>query len=270
MQNLIQKYLDNLVMKGYSDRTVNQYKIYLNKFAEFVVNLEDLNADKVTEFHKTLQDKKKSTQAYYLIVIRNFLKFLGKNKIKSMSPEEIELPKVPQREIKILDKKELKKLLTVIKKSDYLFAIIHLILSTGLRISELCALNRSELKDEMTIRGKGNKIRLVFLTDKGKEVVGSYLSSRNDDNEALFVDENNKRITPRKVQYCLKNYGKEIGINLYPHMLRHYHASLLLKNGADLFSIQQMLGHANISTTQNYLHVSNQELKETHKKYCKL
>jgi site-specific recombinase XerD len=156
-------------------------------------------------------------------------------------------------------------------------ALLELLFSTGLRVSELCALNRDiDLKkDEMSVRGKGDKVRVVFFSDTAKETIKEYLSKRKDMNEALFVSLNSKirkeesRLTPRSIERLVKQYAIKAGITkkVTPHIIRHSFATDLLQNGADLRSVQMMLGHSNISTTQIYTHMTDKHLRETHKKF---
>jgi site-specific recombinase XerD len=149
-----------------------------------------------------------------------------------------------------------------------------MLFSTGLRVSELCSLN-SDLdltRDELSVRGKGEKVRVVFLSPASKEVVREYLKIRDDMEEALFVDGRHKlmhRITPRDVQRHLKSYVTRAGITsvVTPHTLRHAFATDLLSNGADIRSVQQLLGHASINTTQIYTHITDSHLREIHRKY---
>jgi len=157
-------------------------------------------------------------------------------------------------------------------------AILELLFSTGLRVSELCALNADiDLKkDEMSVRGKGDKNRVVFLSDSAKEAIKKYLSARKDMGEALFVsvgknttDKESKRLTPRSIERIVKHYAITAGITkkVTPHIIRHSFATDLLQNGADLRSVQMMLGHSNISTTQIYTHLTDRHLREIHKKF---
>ncbi|MEK7515596.1 MAG: tyrosine-type recombinase/integrase, partial [Patescibacteria group bacterium] len=230
---------------------------------------------------------KKRTQNYYMIALRAFLKFLRKREIKCISPERIELAKLPERQIDMITPAELTRLLNApreameketdeAKKLPYLRdrAILELLFSTGLRVSELCALN-SDIdltRDELSVRGKGEKVRVVFISTTAKETVQDYLKARKDMEEALFVDGRlNKlhRISPRDVQRHLKKYVALAGITsvVTPHTLRHAFATDLLSNGADIRSVQQLLGHASINTTQIYTHITDSHLKEIHKKY---
>ena len=213
---------------------------------------------------------KKKTQNYYLIALRAFLKYLAKRGLKALSPEVIELARVGERSIDLITPQELTRLLdtpdreTLVGLRDK--AILETLFSTGLRVSELCSLPRDlDLKaDEFSIRGKGEKIRVVFLSNEAKEAINTYLDKRKDiDNDLMFP------MTARSVQRLIKRYAIKAGIGkkVTPHLVRHMFATDLLGNGADLRSVQMLLGHSNISTTQIYTHVTDKQLKETHKKF---
>lgn len=290
----IKEYLDYLeVEKNRSPKTVENYRRYLNTFVKTMgaKNLKDLNAENVRRFRLTLSRKpgeeseflKKTTQSYYVIAIRNFLKYLIKNSIKTLVlPEQIELPKISQRQIEIMEYPDLERFLNG-PTGDLLRdlrdkAILEVLFSTGLRVSELCSLSRYQDFDrgEITVRGKGSKLRVVFLSEGAKKALKKYLDKRSDAEEALFISlskaKNPKvigRIIPRAVQRLVQFYAKKAGIlgKVTPHQLRHQFATDLLMNGADIRSVQALLGHANISTTQIYTHVTNKELKEIHKTF---
>ena len=227
---------------------------------------------------------KRRTQNYYLIAIRAFLKFLRKRGMESISPERIELAKLPERSLDLITDAELGRLLKATEGTDQRHlrdkAMLELLFSTGLRVSELCALN-SDIdlsRDEVSVRGKGDKVRVVFLSPSAKEAVARYLKGRKDMEEALFVNiltvgKNSKkaptRLTPRSVERMIKTYAAKAGITkkVTPHVLRHSFATDLLSNGADLRSVQALLGHASINTTQIYTHVTDAHLREVHKKF---
>ena len=294
LSSYIREYLDYLeVEKNRSPKTVENYRRYLTAFTKTsgAKDLKDINQDSVRRFRLTLARKpgedseflKKSTQSYYVVAIRNFLKYLVKNNIKvSLLPEQIELPKIPQRQIEIIEYPDLERFLNG-PQGDSLRAIrdkavLEMLFSTGLRISELCSLSRYQDFDrgEITVRGKGSKLRVVFLSDRAKGAIKKYLDKRGDADEALFISlskaKNPKvlgRIIPRTVQRLVQFYAKKAGIlgKVTPHQLRHQFATDLLMNGADIRSVQALLGHANIATTQVYTHVTNKELKEIHKSF---
>jgi site-specific recombinase XerD len=242
-----------------------------------------LNRQAGTKVGGRVEPMKRRTQNYYLIALRAFLKFLRKRGIEALSPERIELAKVPERSLDLISPTELKRLMkapdqkTLEGKRDK--AILELFFSTGLRISELCGLSIDDVdltREEFSVRGKGDKVRVVFLSDTAKETLRDYLKNRKDLDDALFVrygrkanDGGDARLQPRAVQRLLKHYAAQAGITrkVTPHVLRHSFATDLLSNGADLRSVQALLGHANIGTTQIYTHVTDKHLREVHKKF---
>jgi len=242
----------------------------------------------VREFRVALarRDMKRITQGYYAIALRNFLKYMAKRDIKTLSAEKIELPKVPGRQIDTLEYGDLERLLAA-PKGDSLRdlrdkAILEMFFSTGLRLAELCALPRGiDLKrGELSVRGKGDKLRVVFISDSARESVQRYLAARaraggaGDAEDKLFISLNRMgkvigSITPRAVQRLVAARATQSGIpnHIHAHLLRHSFATDLLINGADLRSVQELLGHANISTTQVYTHLTNKQLREVHKAF---
>ena len=294
----LQRFLEYLeIEKGRSLKTVRNYGQYLSRYIDFsgVKNISGINAENIRQFRLHLNRQsgtktrgqssgtmKKRTQNYYLIAIRMFLKYLMKQGHTVYSPENIELAKTEDRHIDHLDINELKRMLEVAQKHPRNLAIMHMLFSTGLRVSELCSLNRDlDLsKDEMTIRGKGDKLRIVFLSPNARASVLEYLKTRTDMDEALFVqegpqavkrEENNEtlRLTSRSVERLVKQIAIEAGISkkVTPHTIRHSFATDLLRNGADIRSVQMMLGHSNITTTQIYTHITDKQLREVHKKF---
>ncbi len=281
----LKEYLDYLTIeKNRAPKTRENYERYLTVFfKEASINsTRDITDETVRNFRVNLakQDLKKITQNYYIIALRNFLKYLAKRGVKILSPEMIELPRVSRREIETLDYAELERLLQAPKGNNLRSirdrAILETLFSTGLRLSELCALNRSiDLKrGEVSVRGKGDKLRIVFLSDGAKKAIKDHLDKREDIDEALFMslDRKNKatnRVTPRAVQRLVGTRAREAGISkkVHPHQIRHSFATDLLINGADMRAVQELLGHANISTTQIYTHITNKELREVHKAF---
>ncbi|KKQ83460.1 MAG: Tyrosine recombinase XerC [Parcubacteria group bacterium GW2011_GWB1_38_8] len=268
------------IEKGRSLNTVRNYDHYLSRFLEFskAKKPSDITDSYIREYRLWLNRQtvssgdtlKKKTQNYYLIALRAFLKYLAKRGLKALSPEVIELARVGERSIDLITPQELTRLLdtpdreTLVGLRDK--AILETLFSTGLRVSELCSLPRDlDLKaDEFSIRGKGEKIRVVFLSNEAKEAINTYLDKRKDiDNDLMFP------MTARSVQRLIKRYAIKAGIGkkVTPHLVRHMFATDLLGNGADLRSVQMLLGHSNISTTQIYTHVTDKQLKETHKKF---
>lgn len=301
MKDLVEmkrQFLEHLeIERGRSVKTVENYDRYLERFFAFVKvkNVSQLTEEHVREFRLHLnrqagskvggriEPMKRRTQNYYLIALRAFLKFLRKRGIEALSPERIELAKVPERSLDLISPTELKRLLgapdtkSLEGKRDR--AILELFFSTGLRISELCGLSIDDVdltRDEFPVRGKGDKVRVVFLSDDAKQSLRDYLGARKDLDEALFVrygrkmnDGGDSRLQPRAVQRLMKYYAGRAGITrkVTPHVLRHSFATDLLSNGADLRSVQALLGHANIGTTQVYTHVTDKHLRDVHKKF---
>ncbi len=285
------------IERGSSLKTVANYSHYLTKFFAFakISDVNEISDDTIREFRLHLNRQsgsrtrgqrsgtmKKNTQNYYLIAVRRFLKYLMKRGITSLSPERIELAKVGARELDLIGGDELTRLLDAPAKTDVQGlrdrAILALFFSTGLRLSELCSLNRDlDLsKDEFSIRGKGEKVRVVFLSDEAKDAIRAYLKLRKDMDEPLFTQTSKKksmdgstRLSPRSIERMVTHYAIKAGISkkVTPHIIRHSFATDLLSNGADIRSVQMMLGHANIATTQVYTHVTDRQLKEIHKKY---
>ena len=285
------------IERGRSVKTIENYERYLDRFLDFSKAKipSDVTEEQVREFRLYLNRQAgtkiggriepmiRRTQNYYLIALRAFLKFLRKRGVASLSPERIELAKVPERSLDLISANELMRLLdspakdTVEGKRDR--AILELLFSTGLRISELCSLSIDDVdlsRDEFSVRGKGDKVRVVFLSNDAREAIKNYLSARKDMDDALFVRYGKKahlgedaRVTPRTVQRLLKHYAAKAGITrkVTPHVIRHSFATDLLSNGADLRSVQALLGHAHIGTTQIYTHVTDAHLREVHKKF---
>lgn len=286
------------IEKGRSLNTVSNYDHYLSRFLDFIKNDNpaNINDNMVREFRLWLNRQStgnnratgdtlsKKTQNYYLIALRAFLKYLARQEVKSLSPERIELAKVGERSLDLITHTELSRLLDSPKGNNLKDlrdkAIIELLFSTGLRVSELCSL-KSDIdlhSDELSIRGKGGKVRVVFLSDDARNAVKAYLSARKDMSDALFIQIENKikkekmdvkPLTRRSIERIVKQHATKAGISkkVTPHVMRHMFATDLLSNGADLRSVQAILGHANIGTTQIYTHVTDKHLKEIHKKY---
>lgn len=282
--------------KGRSIKTIENYDRYLTRFLAFseIDSPTGITESLIREFRLWLNRQdgsdgtmKKKTQNYYLIALRAFLKYLAKRDVKTLQPEKIELARVSERSLDLITIQELERLLAAplaaLKKEENPdkqrkllrdHAMFELLFSTGLRVSELCALN-SDIdlsRDELSVRGKGEKIRVVFLSERAKSAIRAYLKARTDMEEALFVDGRPKalhRITSRDVERHIKRYAALAGITgkVTPHVLRHVFATDLLENGADLRSVQALLGHANIQTTQVYTHVTDRHLRDIHKAF---
>ena len=283
IKKLKNQYLEYIeIERGRALKTVENYDRYLKKFFDFskVKNPQDIKDETVRKYRLYLNREglKKKTQNYYLIALRNFLKYLAKLDIKSLPPERIELAKVGQRQLDLVSGDDLERLLSSPKgacEADLRDkAILELLFSTGLRVSELCGHNIDSIdlkKDEFSVRGKGDKVRLVFLSGNAKSAVKNYLDKRaNIDEEAMFVNiRSGGRLTARSVERIVQKYATLAGISkkMTPHVIRHCFATDLLESGADLRSVQALLGHSNITTTQIYTHVTDRQLKEIHKTF---
>lgn len=282
------------IEKGRSVKTVENYDRYLTRFLDHtkVTSPAKLTEPVVREFRIWLNrqpgvsgDMKKKTQNYYLIALRAFLKYLRRQGIESLNPERIELAKVGGRDLDLITADELNRLMkgptgeSLQALRDR--AMLELLFSTGLRVSELCSLNADIdlTRDEFSVRGKGDKVRVVFLSPSAKKTIAEYLKKRGDMGEALFVGygrggrsgtgKDTGRLTPRSVERIVKQYAIKGGITrkVTPHVIRHSFATDLLENGADLRSVQALLGHANIATTQVYTHVTDKHLREVHRAF---
>ncbi len=285
------------IERGRSVKTIENYDRYLTRFLVYAKTDEPskiteamvrefriyLNRQPGTKVGGRMDPMKRRTQNYYLIALRAFLKYIRKRGVTSLSPEVIELAKVGERSIDLISSAELDRLIAAPNTNELQGkrdrAILELLFSTGLRISELCGLSIDDVdltRDEFSIRGKGDKVRVVFLSDSAKDAIREYLKNRKDLDDALFIQYGKKahtakelRLSPRAVQRVLKTYAAKAGITrkVTPHVIRHSFATDLLSNGADLRSVQALLGHANIGTTQIYTHVTDAHLREVHKKF---
>jgi len=299
ISSLIIDFLDHLeIEKNRSPRTRANYEFYLKRFAAFAKDPapSEITGDMVRSYRLYLNrladakgaPLKKNTQNYHLIALRAFLKYLSKRDIKSLAAEKVELGKMPERQVEFLDGADLERLLNAPLASpsdDPLIAlrdkaILELLFSTGLRVSELCSLKRDAVnlkRDEFTIRGKGSKLRVVFLSDTAKQALKNYLEKRLDMSPYLLARHDRaiekgavlEPLTPRSVQRLVAHYARAAGITaeVTPHTLRHSFATDLLRGGADIRSVQSMLGHSSITTTQIYTHVTDRGLREIHKQF---
>ena len=304
LKDLKRAFLEHLeIEKGRSLKTIENYDRYLTRFIAFakIKDPQDITYDIVREYRLWLNRQlaseskrgvasatlKRRTQNYYLIALRAFLKYLAREGVSVLSPEKIELAKTPDRELDLISSQDLDRLLTAPTGSDLASlrdkAILELLFSTGMRVSELCSLSRDIdlARDEFSVRGKGEKVRVVFLSDSAKKSIKEYLDKRTDVDDALFIHigrggektlakkEGSLRLTTRSVERLVKHYATKAGISkkVTPHVIRHSFATDLLENGADLRSVQALLGHANIATTQIYTHVTDSKLREVHKQF---
>lgn len=285
------------IEKGRSPLTIRNYEFYLQRFLDWAKDPtpEDVDSELVRQYRlylNRLEDPKrgplkKSTQNYHLIALRSFLKYLARHDVESMAPEKIELAKQGSREPAFLDAIDLERLLEAPSKSnasDILKlrdrSILELFFSTGMRVSELAKLKKDQInldREEFSVRGKGDKVRVVFLANQARHWLHEYLKHRDDGSPYMFVrhdraksgSEDTGPITSRSIERLVHRYSIEAGIpkKVSPHTLRHSFATDLLMNGADIRSVQSMLGHSSITTTQIYTHVTNQQLKEVHQAF---
>ncbi|EKE19855.1 MAG: hypothetical protein ACD_8C00095G0002 [uncultured bacterium] len=296
LQKLLIDFLEYLeVEKNRSQKTVENYHHYLKRFLTWakISDPKEITADLVRNYRIHLNrltdekgnELKKITQNYHAIAIRSFLKYLSKRDIVTLSAEKIEVGKNPSHEIEFLDGEEVERLLQSASANDLKSlrdrAILELLFSAGLRVSELINVNRDQInltRQEFSVRGKGDKIRIVFISDTAKDALEKYLDKRMDIDNAVFIrfskkkvteNQDTKRLTPRSIQRIVKFYAAKAGIvkDVHPHTLRHSFATDLLANGADIRSVQTMLGHSSITTTQIYTHITNQQLKSVHEKF---
>lgn len=288
--------------RNLSIRTVRMYGYYLEFFEGWmaqqkpITSVEEINDETIRNFRLHLSHSYKNphkgylsrqSQGYFLIALRSFFKFLIKQKLKVIAPEMIELGKQKEREIKFLLPEELKRIFDSVDTSEEPGlrdrAILEVLFSTGLRVSELTSLNKEDInieRGEFSVLGKGRKVRVVFLSDNAKKRLGEYLDKRTDPYSPLFIrysgpkpeeglTPEKMRLSVRSVERLVDKYRKQAGIvkHFSPHALRHSFATDLLQHGADLRSVQEMLGHKNVATTQVYTHVTNPRLREIHQKF---
>ena len=299
---LVDEFLEYLeIEKNLSPLTIRDYRHYLSNFVAWstanspITKPSDITVELVRKYRVYLAHfnspngnlpLKKVTQNYYVIALRSFLKYLIRKDLNVMSPDKIELPKTESRSLKFLDRDGLERLLAQpnISKEHGIRdkTIMEMLFSTGLRVSELCRLNRDQInleRKEFGVIGKGGRARVVFLSDRATIWLEKYLSVRTDQSKALFIRyagnqepiENMEklRLTSRSVQRIIEKYVHKarLPIKITPHGIRHSFATDLLMNGADLRSVQEMLGHKNVSTTQIYTHVTNAQLHDVHKAF---
>lgn len=306
------QFLDYLeVEKNRSALTRRNYALYLRRFLKQsrLTQPSDITKEHVRKFRlwlhrqKNAKDKtlSSSTQNYHLVALRSFLAYCARMDIPALAPEKVELAKIDDREVNFLEGSDLERLLDAPLKSDAAEivrlrdkAILELLFSTGLRVSELVGLKREDInvkRDDFSVRGKGRKIRVVFLSDRAQDALRAYLKARRDMNTYLFVSHDPAQdtrelaraqaevvgekkykytgLTSRTVQRIVDRYARHAGITrrVSPHALRHSFATDLLRNGADVRSVQALLGHASITTTQVYTHITDAHLGEVHKKF---
>ena len=307
---LVNAFLNDLIIsKNRSPKTKENYRHYLKRFLDFSGDIppQKITLPLIQGYKLYLSGLKPElthkTKNFHLIALRAFLKYLAKNDIETLSAEKIELAKVPERIVDFLEVEEIEALFKAATRypppaiSRSLkplrdLAILKTLFSTGLRVSELCSLKKKQVnleRREFMVRGKGGKVRLVFLSEEAKEAIKNYLAKRTDNSEYLFVgltslsrtklrgspridiSREDKPLTPRSVERLVQFYATKAGIvkKVTPHTLRHSLATDLLRNGADIRSVQALLGHSSITTTQVYTHITNQRLKEVHQRFHK-
>jgi len=279
-----------------SQKTIANYDHYLTRLEDFAgdIQVKDIDEELIRKWRLWLNrlgsnvsdELQKTTQNYHLIALRSFLKFCSKRGIPALAADKIELARVVRKQVTFLTPEELQR---IFKQPDVNTlsgvrdrAILELLFSSGLRVSELINLDRDHInlkRKEFMVRGKGQKDRPIFISDEAAEWLQLYLSKRDDNSKPLFIrysgtkkaslDGNYNRLTARSVQRLVAHYALLAGITKHvsPHTLRHSFATDLLMNGADLRSVQAMLGHSNIATTQIYTHVTDPHLKKVHQQF---
>ena len=298
LSELVNDFTEHLEVEGgRSLKTIENYRLYLERFIEFSgdITVDKITSEQIRRFrlwlNRHLNDNNQSlsliTQSYHLIALRGFLTYLSRRDIRSLSADKIILPKTARKQVTFLHYDEISSLLSQIDLDTEVGlrdrAIIELLFSSGLRVSELVNLNRDHInlnRKEFMVRGKGQKDRPVFVSKGAAERVSDYLASRHDSLVPLFISYSRftgqtdtsgdyRRLQSRSIQRMVSHYAKMAGITKHvsPHTLRHSFATDLLMNGADLRSVQAMLGHSNISTTQVYTHVTDQHLKDVFEKF---
>jgi site-specific recombinase XerD len=288
--------------KNQSPKTIENYSHYLRRFCGWFgenKSPDSITVETIQRFRlylNRLEDEKGAqllsikTQNYHIIALRAFLKYLIKNDIPTLAPEKIDLSKIPERTVEYLNREELERLFEAVLDTGVRGArdraLLETLYSTGLRVSELVSLNRSQVdldRREFMVRGKGRKPRIVFLSGRAVEAINAYLQMRDDNFEPLFLNYRHgrsgdditlgekRRLSAVMVEYLVRNYARQAGIikKVTPHVLRHSFATELLVNGADIRSVQEMLGHSSITTTQIYTHLTNKRLREVHEKFHK-
>lgn len=297
----IDQFLEYLeIEKNCSKLTIRDYRHYLKIFLEWFTTtypdktVADLNLDLIRKYRVYLSNKtdaqertlKRVTQNYYVIALRSFLRYLIKNDVKTLEPSKIDLPKTESRSLKFLERHHVEQLVTACDTSKEEGmrdrAMLELLFSTGLRVSELVKLNKDQInleRREFGVIGKGGRARLVFISDRAAQWIDTYVKARKDEYRPLFIRYSGKiisdnfgekmRLTTRSVERIVKKYVRiaRVPVDATVHTLRHSFATDLLTNGADLRSVQEMLGHKNISTTQIYTHITNKQLREVHEAF---
>lgn len=305
ISDLIEDFLEHLeIEKGRAENTINNYRLYLYRFFEIASDIigddkeltpKDIDQELLRKYrlrlnrHRSRNNDRLAviTQAYHLIALRGFLTYLARRNIKTLNPALVDIPRAARKQVTFLHYDEVQRLLNEIPLDTENGlrdrAIIELLFSGGLRVSELTGLNRDSInlnRREFVVRGKGSKDRPIFISKSAAEHIKNYLDERTDSLPALFLNNskhqnaldsngNFRRITPRSVERIVEKYARAAGITKHvtPHTLRHSFATDLLMNGADLRSVQALLGHSDISTTQIYTHVTDAHLRDIHEQF---
>lgn len=295
--DVLMDYLEYLeIERGRSHRTIDNYRHYLERLSDYAGDLkvEEIDPELIRKWRLWLNrlasdrgdELSKQTQNYHLIALRNFLKYCGRRGFETMSPDKIELAKVARKQVTFLTSEEVERIIeapdtdTIAGLRDK--ALLELLFSSGLRVSELVGLDKDHInlkRKEFTVRGKGQKDRPIFISDSAASALERYVDKRADTLQPLFIsisanhtattDGSYKRLTARSVQRIVQKYALLAGITKHvsPHTMRHSFATDLLMNGADIRSVQTLLGHSNISTTQIYTHITDPHLKSVHEKF---
>lgn len=300
LSDLVMDFVEYIeVERGRARRTAENYHLYLERLMEFAgdIAVNKIDSELVRKYRLWLnryideqgRELSRITQNYHLIALRSFLKYCAKRDIETLDAAKIDLPKVTKKQVSFLSFEEVSRLLAGVDTSAKTGlrdrAILELLFSGGLRVSELCNLNRDHInlkRREFTVRGKGQKDRPIFISPAAAESLSEYLDSRKDAAAPLFINESrnivedahskngeNRRLKPRSIQRIVGSYARLAGITkkVSPHTLRHSFATDLLMNGADIRSVQSLLGHSNIATTQIYTHITDPHLREVHAKF---
>jgi site-specific recombinase XerD len=292
------------VERGRARRTAENYHLYMERLIEFAgdIDVSEINSELVRKYRLWLnryvdnqgRELSRITQNYHLVALRSFLKYCSRRDITTLDAAKIDLPKITKRQVSFLTFDEVSRLFAAVdRKSNNGLrdrAILELLFSGGLRVSELCGLNRDHInlkRREFTVRGKGQKDRPIFISPAAAEALHDYLYSRVDTAIPLFLNESrnvtknetnekgrdkkgeHRRLTPRSIQRIVSFYARKAGITkrVSPHTLRHSFATDMLMNGADIRSVQSLLGHSNIATTQIYTHITDPHLREVHERF---
>lgn len=297
VSELLLDFIEHIEVEGgRSAKTAENYRLYIERFIEYTgdVTVDKISLELVRKYRLWLNRYKNNygdelsliTQSYHLIALRRFLGYLSQRDIPSLSPDKIILPKTSRRQVTFLHYDEVKRLIDQIDTTTESGlrdrSIVELLFSSGLRVSELVNLNRDHIntkRREFMVRGKGQKDRPVFISEAAASWATQYLDSRQDSLPPLFLSYSKnhtpdtsgdyRRLTARSIQRIISKYARLAGITKHvsPHTMRHSFATDLLMNGADLRSVQNMLGHSNISTTQVYTHVTDEHLREVYEKF---